>query len=516
VDLRIERHCAASGGMTSGITVVGLGPAGLDRLRSHELAVLVDPSATVIVRTAEHPAASDLAALRPVVTCDDLYEAGADFDEVYEAIVERVVCASLQGSAVYAVPGSAIVGERAVARLVAAAESRGIPCILIPGESFIDAACAAVGIDPIADGLQILDARALSDPLPLHLPSFITQIDSAFVAGEVALALGRTLPESFTVTMLDRIGDADTTNTDMPLRDLPRAATGPRSTLFVPAADVGLLGLIATNRILRTECPWDSKQTHHTLASHLIEETYETVEAIGILSAAAPAGAVDLGAYAVLEEELGDLLLQVVFHTTLAAEAGAFDIDEVAEGIRRKLVHRHPHVFGDVVATEVGEVLANWEELKNVEKRRESLMDDIPTALPGVARADKIQRRVASIGFDWPGDEPVFAKVEEELGELAEVRRDRDLATAELGDLLFAVVNLARHLDVDPEVALSRANDTFAERFRVIEQLAESEGRRLRDYDLPGLDRMWEVAKTVVSTDESGSSFTLTPERNDP
>ena len=501
--------------MTSGITVIGLGPAGLDRLKPHQLGVLVDPSATVVVRTAEHPAASDLAALRPVVACDDLYQAGADFDEVYEAIVDRVVRASRHGSVVYAVPGSAIVGERAVARLIAEAESKGIPCVVISGESFIDEACAAVGIDPIADGLQILDARALSDPLPLHLPSFITQIDSAFVAGEVALALGRTLPESFTVTMLDRIGDADAKNTEIALRDLPRAATGPRSTLFVPAADVGLLGLIATNRLLRSECPWDSEQTHHTLVSHLIEETYEAVDAISTLSAAAPRGEADLGAYAILEEELGDLLLQIVFHTTLAAEAGAFDVDEVAEGIRRKLVHRHPHVFGDVVATEVGDVLANWEELKNVEKQRESLMDDIPAALPGIARADKIQRRVASVGFDWPNDEPVFAKVEEELGELREVRSDRDRATAELGDLLFAAVNLARHLDVDPEIALSRANATFAKRFRIVEQLAEGEGRRLRDYDLADLNRLWETSKTVVSTDESGSSFTLTPERND-
>ena len=497
--------------MTGHITIVGLGPAGLDRLRPHELGALLDPSTTVIVRTEEHPAAYDLAALRPVVVCDDLYQAGSGFDEVYDAIVERVLSASRDGSVVYAVPGSAIVGERAVGRLIDAAENAGIPCVVIPGESFIDAACAIVGIDPIADGLQILDARALSDPLPLHLPSFITQIDSAFVVGEVALALGRTLPESYTVDMLDRIGDEDATITQMTLRDLPGAATGPRSTLFVPAADVGLLGLITTNRILRSECPWDSNQTHHTLVSHLIEETYETVDAISALPASAPGGDADLGAYAVLEEELGDLLLQIVFHTTLAAEAQAFDIDEVAEGIRRKLVHRHPHVFGSVVATEIGEVLANWEELKRVEKRRESLMDDIPSALPGIARADKIQRRVASVGFDWPNDEPVFAKVEEELGELREVRGDRELATAELGDLLFAAVNLARHLDVDPEIALSRANATFVERFRVVERLADGEGRRLRDYGPADLDRLWEISKTVVSTDESESSFTLTP-----
>ena len=385
-------------------------------------------------------------------------EAGADFDDVYEAIVDRVVAASRDGSVVYAVPGSAIVGERAVARLIAAAESEGIPCVVIPGESFIDAACAAVGIDPIADGLQILDARALSGPAAASA-TIVHHTDRL----GVCRWRGRPRPREDVAGVIHRDHARSHRRRGRgrsprwPLRDLPRAATGPRSTLFVPAADVGLLGLIATNRILRAECPWDSKQTHHTLVSHLIEETYETVDAISTLSAAAPGGEADLGAYAVLEEELGDLLLQIVFHTTLAAEAGAFDVDEVAEGIRRKLVHRHPHVFGDVVATEVGEVLANWEELKNVEKRRESLMDDIPSALPGIARADKIQRRVASVGFDWPNDEPVFAKVEEELGELGEVRDDRDRATAELGDLLFAAVNLARHLDVDPgDRALAR------------------------------------------------------------
>jgi tetrapyrrole methylase family protein/MazG family protein len=489
--------------MTGHITVLGLGPAGLDRLHPRELDLLNDPTSTVIARTGEHPAASDLAECRSIATCDDLYDAADDFDAVYRAIVERVMRAAESGRVVYAVPGSAVVGERAVPLLVAAAAEAEIPCVVIPGESFIDAACAMVGIDPIADGLQVLDARSLPDPLPLHLPSFITQIDSPFVAGEVALALGRTLPDSAEVVMLDRIGGVDASASAMTVSDLVNAATGPRSTLFVPAANVGWLGLIATNRVLRAECPWDAKQTHHTLVSHLIEETYETVDAIGALSVDAPAGDDDLGAYAVLEEELGDLLLQIVFHATLAAEAGAFDVDEVAEGIRRKIVHRHPHVFGDVVADEVGEVLANWEELKNEEKRRESLMDDIPVALPGIARADKIQRRVASVGFDWPDAGPVFAKVAEELDELRDVRGDRNQATAELGDLLFAAINLARHLDIDPEIALARANDTFAERFRVVEQLAEDANVRLRDCDGAELDRLWEAAKAVVSTNQA-------------
>ncbi len=502
--------------MTGSITILGLGPAGLDRLRAADLERLVDPAATVLVRTLEHPAAEELAALRTIVTCDDLYEAADDFDEVYNAIVKRAMDVAGSSDIVYAVPGSAVVGERTVPLLVKSAASAGIACTVIPGESFIDAACAVVGVDPIADGLQILDARGLPDPLPLHLPSFITQIDTPLVAGDVALTLGRTLPDSFEVTMLDRVGDDDATSITMTLGDLPRAATGPRSTLYVPPADAGWLGLVATNRILRIECPWDAEQTHHTLASHLIEETYETVDAIGALPVDAPGGEPDPGAYADLEEELGDLLLQVVFHANLAAEAGAFDIDEVAEGIRRKIVHRHPHVFGDVVAEEVDEVLANWEELKNVEKGRESLMDDIPAALPGMARAEKIQRRVATVGFDWPEDEPVFDKVLEELDELRTVRGDRERATGELGDLLFTVVNLARHLDIDPEIALSRANDVFAARFRAMEGAARSTGTRLRDLDDRSLEQLWDAAKIEVSTTDDRSSFTLEPERNEP
>jgi tetrapyrrole methylase family protein/MazG family protein len=483
--------------MSGPIVVVGLGPAGLDRLRSADLAVLVEPDNTVIVRTAEHPAAAELAERRRIIACDDLYEQSADFDEVYQAIAARVLEAAASGPVVYAVPGSAVVGERTVPLIRAAAAAT--PVEIRPGESFIDLACAAVGIDPIADGLQVLDARALPDPLPLHVPTLITQIDSPLVAADVAVTLGRTLPDDYDVTVIDRIGDEDAAVRPTPLAGLAKAEFGPRTTLFVPPASVGILGLVATNRILRLECPWDAEQTHHTLVSHLIEETYETVDAVSKLPVAAPGGEADLGAYAELEEELGDLLIQIVFHSTMAQEAGAFDFDEVAEGIRRKIVNRHPHVFGDVEVEDAGEVIANWEEIKAVEKRRESLMDDIPTVLPGLARTDKIQSRVAAVGFDWPDAAPVFDKVTEELGELRAVANDREQATGEMGDLLFTVVNLARHLGVDPDTALAHANDKFAARFRVVEELASARSLRLRELSLDELDALWEEAKQVSS-----------------
>jgi tetrapyrrole methylase family protein/MazG family protein len=480
--------------MNGPVIVVGLGPAGLDRLRSADLAVLVEADNTVIVRTAEHPAAAELAQRRRIIACDDLYDQSADFDEVYQAIAARVLEAAASGPVVYAVPGSAVVGERTVPLIRAAAA--GIPVEIRPGESFIDLACAAVGIDPIADGLQVLDARALPDPLPFHVPTLITQIDSPLIASEVAVTLGRTLPDEHDVTVIDRIGDQDAVVRTTPLAGLAKAEFGPRTTVFVPPASVGILGLVATNRILRLECPWDVEQTHHTLVSHLIEETYETVDAVSRLPVAAPGGEADLGAYAELEEELGDLLIQIVFHSTMAREAGAFAFDEVAEGIRRKIVSRHPHVFGDVEVKDAGEVIGNWEEIKAVEKRRESLMDDIPAVLPGLARADKIQSRVAAVGFDWPDAAPVFDKVEEELGELREVADDREQATDELGDLLFAVANLARHLGVDPDTALVRANDKFATRFRAVEELAAARSLRLRELSLDELDALWEEAKT--------------------
>lgn len=481
------------------LTIVGLGPAGLDRLRAADRAILERPQATVVLRTREHPAAAELAETRPVIACDDLYEAASDFDELYEAIATRVLEAAAVGPVVYAVPGSAVVGERTVPLLIERAADAGIQYRIVPGESFIDLACAAVMLDPIADGLQVVDARSLPDPLPFHVPTFITQIDTPLVAADVVVSLSRTLPNDHEVTVIDRIGDRDAAVVSMPLTELSGAAVGPRTTLFVPPASVGVLGLIATNRVLRLECPWDAEQTHHTLISHLIEETYETVDAVSKLPAAAPGGEIDLGAYAVLEEELGDLLIQVVFHSTMASEAGAFDFDEVAEGIRRKIVGRHPHVFGDVEVSGSGEVIGNWEEIKTVEKGRESLMDDVPAALPGLARADKIQSRVAAVGFDWAEAAPVFDKVEEELGELRAAAGDEDRATTELGDVLFAVANLSRHLGVDPEAALARANDKFEARFRILERLAAARDLRLRDLSLDELDALWDEAKEVLA-----------------
>ena len=253
---------------------------------------------------------------------------------------------------------------------------------------------------------------------------------------------------------------------------------------------------------LRAECPWDRRQTHHSLIKNLLEETYELAEALGSLpreagvqGAPAPGDQPDWAAMAGVEEELGDVLLQVLFHAVMAREAGTFDIEDVAEGLRRKLVRRHPHVFADVKADSAEQVKANWERIKRREKPEAgdgSLLDGTPLAMPALARAAKIQRRAAQVGFDWTEAPPVVEKVAEELEELREVLADPEAARAELGDLLFACVNLARHLELDPETALRQATAKFCHRFRIMEKQGP-----LDDLSPDELEDRWERAKLV-------------------
>jgi tetrapyrrole methylase family protein/MazG family protein len=476
------------------ITVVGLGPSDLSHLAPRQSDLLFHPDTHVILRTLRHPAAEELSGVRTVETCDDLYEAFQDFDDVYEAIVQRIITAASDSDVVYGVPGSASVGERSVSALQRAATELGIDVIVVPGLSFLDLAYTACGIDPIADGLQVLDARALSDPLPLHLPTLITQVDSPLRASDVSVALGRTLDPDHPVTVLDRLGDRDEAVERLTVGALATYEASERTTVFVAATPSGLLGLIATNRVLRVECPWDKKQTHHSLLTHLLEEAYETADAIGHLPLAAPGGEPDFGAYAEVEEELGDLLLQVIFHATLAAETGAFDVDEVAEGIRRKLVARHPHVFGDVQVQDADEVLANWEQIKQDEKRRESLMDDVPEGMSGVARAMKVQKRARSVGFDWKDGDDVFGALQFEIGELHGARDEAD-RLHEVGDVLFTAINLSRHMGIDPETALRMSVDRFMSRFRKMETAFSSASTKMADASPAEFDIAWGAAK---------------------
>ncbi|MFN6962409.1 MAG: nucleoside triphosphate pyrophosphohydrolase [Pyrinomonadaceae bacterium] len=248
-------------------------------------------------------------------------------------------------------------------------------------------------------------------------------------------------------------------------------------------------------------CPWDREQTYASLAQYLLEEAYETFDAIQ--------EAEQTGDVANLREELGDLLLQVVFHSTIAAEKGDFTIDEVAAGITSKLVLRHPHVFGEAKLETADDVLSNWDTLKanerkasgKTDKTADSLLDEVPVHFPALLEALKLTKKAAKVGFDWTDPEPIIDKIREEIDEVREAINSRDAGEVaeEIGDLLFAVVNLARHLDVEPETALKKTNRKFRRRFKFIEDELKAGGRSPEDASLAEMDDLWDRAKSASS-----------------
>lgn len=257
--------------------------------------------------------------------------------------------------------------------------------------------------------------------------------------------------------------------------------------------------LIAVMQRLRAPggCPWDHEQTYASLSQYLLEEAYETFDAIQEADAT--------GDTTNLREELGDLLLQVVFHSTIGAERGEFTIDDVSAGVTKKLILRHPHVFGDTKLSRAQDVLDNWDKLKaderavsgKAEKVCESILDEVPVHFPGLLEALKLTKKAAKVGFDWENKEQIFAKIDEEVTELRTAidSDDPEHIAEEVGDLLFAVVNLTRHLDVEPETALKKTNRKFRQRFKFIEEQLKLEGKSLEMADLKEMDDLWNKAK---------------------
>ncbi len=247
-----------------------------------------------------------------------------------------------------------------------------------------------------------------------------------------------------------------------------------------------ILTIMAALRAPETGCPWDLQQDFESIAPYTLEEAYEVVDAI------------ERGDMADLQDELGDLLLQVVFHAQMAEEAGLFTFDDVAAGISDKMTRRHPHVFADQTDTTAEAVAQSWDDIKAAEKEAsESLLDDVPIPLPALSRAVKLQKRAARIGFDWTEPAPIFDKLDEELRELRDAMQhgDPDAIEDEYGDVLFVIANLARHLDIDPEKALRRGNAKFTRRFQSVERQARAENDNLSAFSLDALEVFWQRAK---------------------
>ncbi|HEU4841141.1 MAG TPA: nucleoside triphosphate pyrophosphohydrolase [Ilumatobacteraceae bacterium] len=474
------------------VTIVGLGPGGHDHV-TVETVRAIERVPHRFLRTARHPSA-DL--VPGAATFDHVYEAADRFADVYAAIVEDLVAAATEhGEVLYAVPGSPLVLERSVRSLLADDRVR---CDVLPALSFLDVAWARLGIDPVEAGVRLVDghefARAAAGVTGAVL---ITHTHADWVLSDIKLAVEDATGDE-PVVILQRLGTPDELLTRTTWSELDRTVAADHLTcVYVPALGVpvggGYVRFHELARTLREQCPWDREQTHASLAPYLVEETFEVVDALEALDPDDPA------TDEALIEELGDLLYQIEFHATIAEQAGRFTIADVTAGIHDKLVRRHPHVFGDVAADDAGTVLANWEEIKREEKGRTSVFDGVPRSLPALAYAQHLARKAAKVGFDWPDIGGPLAKVDEELTELREAiaTGDGDRIADELGDLVVATVNVARHAHVDAELAARAAAAKFRRRFEAVEALAAEGGVALRTADLATLDALWDAVKAA-------------------
>ncbi len=484
-----------------GITIVGLGP-GNPALLTREAWGVLTQAQEIYLRTARHPTVAGLPGSLSLHSFDDVYESVPDFGAVYEAIAERVLSLGRRPQGVvYAVPGHPSVGEATVGLIRARAQTQAdgqapTPVRLVAGLSFVEPVLAALDLDALPN-LQIgdaLDLAARHHPgLQPDAPALVAQLYSTAIAGDVKLTLMNQYPDDHQVALVHAVGTPEEQVEWLPLYALDRSPHILHLTaLYVPplprpSAFESLQDTIAHLRA-PDGCPWDREQTHQSLRTNLLEETYEVLQAI------------DLDDPDAMREEFGDLLLQVVLQAQIALEAGEFTMAEIIAGLRAKLIRRHPHVFGDVKVNGVGEVLQNWEKLKAAErathekKADKGLLGEVPPGLPALEQAGIYQRRAKRVGFDWPDVAGVIAKVQEEITEL-QATEVADAREDEVGDLLFAVVNWSRWLGVDAESALRRANAKFYRRFARLEAAARDQGRLLSDMTLAELDLLWNVAK---------------------
>lgn len=480
----------------SELIVVGLG-AGRKGLMTEETKRLLTEEKCVRLRTAKHPTVTELGEEGYTFSSfDHIYDEKDTFDEVYTTITDECLAlAKSEGRLVYAVPGSPLVAEKTVQMLRARAEKEGVQLTILPAMSFLEVLYVRLGVDPI-NGLVILDGDDIGDLPPDNVAALvITQVYDRAVASEVKLALMEQYDDEQLITFVRNLGLEDEEVREIPLYELDRQPSIDHLTsVYVPRREkrattfdtAPLEDVMAT---LRSPggCPWDIEQTHDSLRRYMIEEVYEAIEAIE--NEDAP----------LLCEELGDLLLQIVFHARVAEECGEFSMQDVIDGVTEKMIRRHPHVFGDISVRDAGEVLVNWEAIKAKEKegKRTSALDGVSPGLPALMAAFKLQKKAAKVGFDWTEVKDVWEKVREELGELAEASAEGDIKAVEeeFGDVLFSLVNLSRFLHIEPETSLTAANHKFRRRFTFIEDKVHELGKKWDDMTLAEMDKLWEQAK---------------------
>ncbi|HAT4272542.1 nucleoside triphosphate pyrophosphohydrolase [Clostridium perfringens] len=479
------------------LKIMGLGPGAYEALTIGALKELKN-NKNIYFRTEKHPTVDFLKDEGiKFKSYDHAYEKYDSFDDVYKYIAEDLITKIKDDEdLIYAVPGHPLVAEKSVINLIELCKENNIQYEVLPAVSFVDAMMEALQVDPI-EGVKIIDAFDMKNQiLDKRVGTIITQVYNNFIASEVKLRLLEGYEDDTEIIFVRAAGvEGLESIRKIPLYELDwQEDIDYLTSIYIPK-DLGnkkdfqdLLDIIET---LRNPggCPWDREQTHESLKSALLEECYEVIDAIENEDEDA------------LIEELGDVLLQVVFHASIGKEDGYFDIMDVIGGISNKMINRHPHVFGNEKANTSEQVLVNWDEIKKEEKGIKTLteeMQNIAKSLPATTRAYKVQKKAKKVGFDWDDVNCAMDKVKEELNEIKEVYNceDKSIIEGEVGDLLFACINVARFLEVDGELALDKTIKKFIKRFSYIENEAIKNNKNLKDMTLEEMDKLWEEAKT--------------------
>ena len=476
-----------------GIVIVGLGPAGANNL-TREAWDWLSQVNEIWARTRYHPVISELHE-NLIIHSFDSEEMNSSGDFGADIAKNLIRLCQEQGGVTYVVPGSPFIAEETVRQIMKGIEGTQIPVRVIDGMSFLEPVCSALGLDPhpklvLTDSLYL---ASLEIPFfPASVPAMISNLRPGLEASDLKLTLMNNYPDEYPIKLVHNAGLSDELIEEIPLYLLDQSLhTGLMTTLYLPARENGRSFEDFQQIIARLRapdgCPWDREQTHLSLRPYLLQESYEVLEAL------------DEENSQHLVEELGDLLLQIVLHAQIAIEEQDFNMTDVLATVSEKIIRRHPHVFTELKVDSVEGVLHNWEQIKAEERKakgeeRKSMLDGIPTALPALTQADQIQQRAQRVGFDWKTIEPVFAKINEELQELKEAETQEE-KQSEAGDVLFAVVNLLRWLEIDPEMALRGTNARFRKRFRYIETMAAKQGKHVEDFSFEELDAFWEEAK---------------------
>jgi len=480
--------------MTAHIKIVGLGPGSDDAITTQTLREIQN-STHRFIRTTRHPSAH---LVNDAISFDKEYENHDKFEDVYQAIADKLIAAAKQHQEIlYVVPGSPLVLEHTVQLLL---QNKSVTTEILPAMSFLDVVWSVLQIDPVDAGVRMIDGHRFTElAAGLTGPLLVAQCHANWVLSNIKLAHESANGDE-PVVILHHLGLDNQKIIHTTWQNLDREIEPDHLTsIYIPKLAEPIAGEMAKlhslARTLREQCPWDEKQTHDSLVRYLIEETYEVVDAIGALDPD------DQATDEKFIEELGDLLYQVEFHATIAEQQGRFSIADIARSIHDKLVRRHPHVFGDVYAETADAVVTNWDAIKQQERgevTEKSVFDGVASSSPSLMYSTKLQKRAAEFGFDWPDSKGASDKIAEELGELSkavESKQDASEIALELGDVLFSVVNLSRHLGVDAETALRSAADKFRSRFQNVVALAEQRKLDLAKCSLTQLDELWEIAK---------------------